>query len=67
MFQFKINGSLLARCSRATPQKLVNDIMHGLFDADYLANHSLTGFKSSKGGEAVKPGLPVEKVHAISC
>jgi hypothetical protein len=54
---------VLSRCTKSTPQKLVNDLLFAMFNDAYLANHSLGG-KSSK--ESTKEGLPVEAVEQMS-
>ena len=64
---FRSSDQLLARCSKTNAQKYVNDLLHGLFDGQYLESHSLTGVKSSKGGSVAKESLPDEKVQAIIC
>lgn len=43
--------SVIALCSRDSAPKMINDIMHLSFSAEYLATHSMTGAKSSRGGE----------------
>ena len=64
IFQFTIDSSLIARCSKTNAQKFVNDLMIGLFDPQFLATHSLTGVKSSKGG-AAKEAIPDIKDQSI--
>jgi hypothetical protein len=64
IFQFTIDSSLIARCSKTNAQKFVNDLMIGLFGPQFLATHSLTGVKSSKGG-AAKEAIPDIKIKAL--
>ncbi|KAL2102129.1 hypothetical protein ACEWY4_001297 [Coilia grayii] len=51
-----IPKGLVERCSTQTPQKFVNDLLHGLYSREYMASHSVTGQSSIKDKEA-KPGL----------
>jgi hypothetical protein len=37
-----------SRANRATYQKMTNDLLHGLFSLEYLAQHTLAGGNDSK-------------------
>jgi hypothetical protein len=51
--------------AKANDQKFVNDLMHGLYTAQYITSHSLTGAKSSKGVPG-KPAMKVEHIQPIT-
>lgn len=46
---------------------MVAALMKGLWDRDFMASHSVSGRKSptDKSGDAPKPALPSDAVHAI--
>lgn len=71
---------LVNRCNTKEPTKLVNDLLTGLFDDQYLASHTITGatFKGYEGLQKEKmdpmtvnaiigkPKVLVEVNHAFS-
>jgi len=55
----------VSRASKASAQKFLNDLLHGLYDRTFLATHSLKGGKSSSKGFITKPAVPPEQIKDI--
>ncbi|KAJ8375547.1 hypothetical protein SKAU_G00061270 [Synaphobranchus kaupii] len=47
-------------------QKFINDLLHGLYTREYMAEHSLTGAKSSVGKDQPKPPIPRKELELIT-
>ncbi|KAJ8333913.1 hypothetical protein SKAU_G00412320 [Synaphobranchus kaupii] len=47
-------------------QKCINDLLHGLYTREYMAEHSLTGAKSSVGKDQPKPPIPRKELELIT-
>ncbi|KAK5936111.1 hypothetical protein CgunFtcFv8_027913 [Champsocephalus gunnari] len=65
--KFPIAKWQIRRCSTTSLQKFINDLLHGLYCTEYMAKHSLTGFKASKESDAGKrkDSIPQEEVAEI--
>ncbi|KAJ4936976.1 hypothetical protein JOQ06_001560 [Pogonophryne albipinna] len=65
--KFPIAKWQIRRCSTTSLQKFINDLLHGLYCTEYMAKHSLTGYKASKESDAGKrkDSIPQEEVAEI--
>ncbi|CAL8356374.1 unnamed protein product [Gadus morhua 'NCC'] len=60
-----IPKGLVERCSFQSPQKFINDLLHGMYTREYMAGHSVTGQSSSSCTEG-KPGLAKQDLVEIT-
>lgn len=60
VFQGAMRRSFSRVGTKMTATQLVNDILHGMYDKAFLANHTLAG------GNSAKEALDAEVVQAIS-
>ncbi|KAK0137990.1 BEN domain-containing protein 6 [Merluccius polli] len=58
-----IPKGLVERCSFQSPQKFINDLLHGMYSREYMASRSVTGQSSSTEG---KPGLAKQDLFEIT-
>ncbi|KAJ8333742.1 hypothetical protein SKAU_G00410610 [Synaphobranchus kaupii] len=61
-----ISKELLCLCAKHNAQTFINDLLHGLYTREYMAEHSLTGAKSSVGKDQPKPPIPWKELELIT-
>ncbi|KAJ8352111.1 hypothetical protein SKAU_G00235870 [Synaphobranchus kaupii] len=61
-----ISKELLCLCAKHNAQTFINDLLHGLYTREYMAEHSLTGAKSSVGKDQPKQPIPWKELELIT-